>query len=63
MNNQNFHVPKISFNAQNELIINPAPRSSKDDFDFFQGKFKLRNKKLKSIFTNCDEWDEFESTQ
>ena len=63
MKNQNFKVPKISFNANNELIIKASPTSSKDDFDFFQGKFKLHNKKLKSIFNHCDEWDEFESTQ
>lgn len=63
MKNQNFQIPKISFNANNELIIKASPTSSKDDFDFFQGKFKLHNKKLKSIFNHCDEWDKFESTQ
>jgi hypothetical protein len=63
MKSQNFQVPKITFNANNELIIKASPTSSKYDFDFFQGKFKLRNKKLKSLFNNCDEWVEFESTQ
>lgn len=63
MKTHNFLVPKISFDADNELIIKASTTSSQDDFDFFQGKFKLRNKKRKFIFNQCDEWDEFESTQ
>ena len=63
MKNQYFKVPKVLFDANNELIIKASPNSSKNDFDFYQGKFKLLNKKLKSTFNNCDEWIEFESTQ
>lgn len=63
MNTQNFDIPKVSFDDNNELIIKASVTSSKDDFDFFQGKFKLRNKKLKVIFNNSNEWIEFESTQ
>ena len=63
MENQNFLIPKILFDANNELIISASSSSSKDDFDFFQGKFKLINKKRKAIFSNSNEWIEFESTQ
>lgn len=63
INELNSIVPKLQFDSNNELIITPSPTSSKNDFDFFQGKFKLKNKKLKSIFSNCKEWLEFDSTQ
>ncbi len=63
MENQNFSIPELHFDANGELLTEASPTSSKDDFDFFQGKFKLKNKKLKSVFTNCTEWVEFESTQ
>ena len=59
----NFDIPKVSFDANNEIIIKASSTSSKDDFDFFQGKFHLQNKKLKSLFTGSKEWIEFESTQ
>lgn len=56
-------IPTISIDSNGELIIVPSPASTKHDFDFFEGKWKLRNKKLKSRLTNCTEWIEFESTQ
>lgn len=62
-NHLNFTVPKLQFDNKDELIITPSSTSSKDDFDFFQGKFKLKNKKLKTIFNSCTEWIEFDSTQ
>lgn len=61
--NKNLEVPKVIFDANGELVITASSNSSKHDFDFFQGKWKLRNKKLKSRLSNCDEWTEFESTQ
>ncbi|MFZ1678073.1 MAG: hypothetical protein WAT91_12410 [Saprospiraceae bacterium] len=51
------------FDSNGELIIEPTPSSSKHDFDFFEGKWKLHNKKLKSRLSNCSEWIEFDSTQ
>lgn len=63
METQNFKIPKVRFDSNNEIVIKASSTSSKDDFDFFQGKFKIRNKKLKSILNNCTEWIEFESTQ
>ncbi len=56
-------LPAIHFDQQGELIITPAAGSSKHDFDFFEGKWQLRNRKLVSRLSNCTEWIEFESTQ
>lgn len=56
-------IPQLSFDQNGELVITASPNSSKHDFDFYQGKWKLHNKKLKSRLTNCTEWTEFESTQ
>ncbi len=44
-------------------MITPSTTSSKDDFDFFVGKWQLKNRKLKERLNNCDEWIEFPSTQ
>lgn len=56
-------IPTLNFDPNGELIIKPTSSSSKHDFDFFEGKWKLHNKKLKSRLSNCNEWIEFESTQ
>ncbi len=61
--NETLEVPAISFDTDGTLIIEPSPTSSKHDFDFFEGKWKLHNKKLTSRLSNCNEWIEFESTQ
>lgn len=61
--NENIEIPAICFDTNGELIIIPSPTSSKNDFDFFEGKWKLHNKKLTSRLTHCTEWIEFESTQ
>jgi hypothetical protein len=59
----NIQIPKIKFDTFGELIITASPTSSKHDFDFFEGKWKLHNRKLKSRLNICTEWIEFESTQ
>jgi hypothetical protein len=46
-----------------ELVVTPSPHSSKHDFDFFEGRWMIRNRKLASRLTNCDEWLEFEAYQ
>ena len=56
-------IPKINFAPNGDLQITPSATSSKHDFDFFEGKWQLKNKKLKSRLTNCTEWTEFESIQ
>jgi hypothetical protein len=60
---ENIDIPEINFDAQGELIITASPTSSKHDFDFFEGKWQLHNKKLKSRLNQCTEWIEFSSTQ
>ena len=56
-------IPPVQFSSTGELIIHPSSTSSKHDFDFFEGKWQLHNKKLKARLCNCTEWLEFESTQ
>ncbi len=62
-NKNDIEIPEIKFSKDGELIITASPGSSKHDFDFYEGKWKLRNKKLKTRLNNCTEWAEFESTQ
>lgn len=61
--NEALEIPKISFDSKGELVITATETSSKHDFDFFEGKWLLKNKKLKSRLNNCTDWIEFESTQ
>ena len=61
--NEAFEIPKISFDSKGELVITATETSSKHDFDFFEGKWQLKNKKLKSRLNNCTDWIEFDSTQ
>lgn len=61
--NEILNIPEINFGAEGELIIQPSATSSKHDFDFFEGKWLLKNKKLKTKLNNCTEWIEFDSTQ
>ncbi len=56
-------IPKLNFDVSGELIITASPTSSKNDFDFYDGKWNLRNRKLKIRLGNSNEWSEFESTQ
>ena len=46
-----------------ELNTTPSPTSSKNDFDFYVGKWNVRNRKLKTRLNNCTEWIEFEARQ
>jgi hypothetical protein len=63
MKNENIEIPKLNFDKNDELIIIASTNSSKNDFDFYEGKWDLKNKKLKSKLNNCNEWIEFHSTQ
>jgi len=62
-NNDHLEIPKVNFDTNGNLVIVPSATSSKHDFDFFAGKWKLHNKKLKSRLNHCADWIEFESTQ
>jgi hypothetical protein len=61
--NKNLIVPALNFNSKGELQIAPSPSSSKSDFDFFAGKWRLHNRVLKRKPDNTTEWTEFEATQ
>lgn len=54
-------IPVI--NNDGDFEISPSAASSQNDFDFFIGKWKIKNRKLKSRLNNCNEWEEFEATQ
>jgi hypothetical protein len=56
-------IPQVKFDDNGNLAIVASPTSSKHDFDFFEGKWNLHNRKLKTRLNNCAEWTEFESTQ
>jgi hypothetical protein len=46
-----------------KLTMTASESSSKHDFDFLIGGWKIRNRKLKEPLTGRDEWDEFDATQ
>jgi hypothetical protein len=50
-----------SFNPVRDLEIAPSPNSSQNDFDFWIGKWRIHNRKLKTRLNNCNEWIEFEA--
>jgi hypothetical protein len=52
----------LKFTATGELDITPSPTSSKDDFDYLVGTWKLNDKRLKTRLNNSTEWIEYEST-
>jgi hypothetical protein len=56
-NNQDFVI-----DDKGDLIVHPSSNSSPRDFDFYIGKWNIRNRKLKERLNNCDEWIEFDST-
>jgi hypothetical protein len=37
-----------------------SKQDGRDDFDFFIGRWKGRNRRLRERLKNCDEWEEFE---
>jgi hypothetical protein len=45
-----------------QLVITASQTSSKADFDFFDGEWNIRNKKLKCRLNNCTEWSEYNGT-
>lgn len=56
-------IHPFTINSTGELIVTPSSTSSQNDFDFFVGKWDLRNRKLKERLNGCTEWTEFHSTQ
>jgi len=52
-----------SISSDGRLVIAPSESSSKHDFDFLVGGWKIRNRKLKEPLTGRAEWEEFDATQ
>src|SRR5687767_7643672 len=46
-----------------KLAMTASENSSKHDFDFLVGGWKIKNRKLKKPLAGCEEWDEFHATQ
>ena len=55
-------IPKIKVDANGELILTSSASSSKKDFDFLIGKWKMYHRRLNKRLENCKDWTEFEST-
>jgi hypothetical protein len=53
----------LSFAADGKLTITASDTSSKSDFDYLVGKWRLRNRTLKEPLAGSDEWIEFDATQ
>lgn len=54
-------IPPLHFDSAGKLVIEASATSSKHDFDYLIGDWKLRNRKLKSRLTGSKEWVSFES--
>ncbi len=52
----------MQFTTTGDPDITPSKNSSSADFDFYTGKWKIHNRRLKSRLNNCTEWIEFEAT-
>ena len=56
-------IKALTFDPSGELEITAAARSTQKDFDFFIGKWRIKNRKLRSRLSGCEDWIEFEATQ
>jgi hypothetical protein len=57
----NTTMSSFQVSASNELTVTASSESSQNDFDFLQGKWNVKNRKLKERLNNSNQWDEFES--
>jgi len=49
-------IPTLTFDNSGELVITASSSSSSNDFDYLEGNWKLKNKRLKSRLSGCTEW-------
>lgn len=56
-------MQNCKINTNGTLEISPSVKSSKHDFDFYEGKWNIKNKRLNERLSNCTEWTEFEAYQ
>lgn len=55
-------MQNFTIHENGELEVIASPTSSYTDFDFYIGKWNIRNRKLKERLNSCNEWIEFNST-
>lgn len=56
-------MQNCKINDRGQLIFTASLESSKSDFDFYEGSWNIRNRRLKERLCNCDEWIEFDAFQ
>lgn len=56
-------MQNCEINKDGSLKILPSKNSSKNDFDFYEGSWLIKNRKLKNRLCNSDEWIEFDAQQ
>jgi hypothetical protein len=49
--------------AQKIIPIMASSESSAKDFEFYEGMWTIRNKRLKTLFSNANDWYEFDATE
>lgn len=54
-------IPPIKSDNSGVLLVRASPTSSKHDFDFLVGNWKLKNRKLSSRLTDSKDWVAYES--
>jgi hypothetical protein len=60
--NKKDRMKNVILNERGEIRVTASATSSKNDFDFLQGKFKVHHKILKSRLSNSNEWFEFDGS-
>ena len=53
----------FSLSSDGNLGITASETSSKNDFDYLEGNWNIRNRTLKEQLAGSDEWNEFDATQ
>ncbi|MEO6617777.1 MAG: hypothetical protein ABIN80_03945 [Dyadobacter sp.] len=51
----------VQVNQDGTIILTPSASSSRTDFNFLMGKWKVENRKLRSRLSGSKEWDKFDS--
>lgn len=54
-------MSSFQISVSNELTVTSSTKSSQNDFDFLEGKWSVKNRKLRDRLSNSTQWDEFES--
>ena len=52
----------VALDERGKVKVSASATSSKHDFDFLQGSFKVHHNKLKSRLSNSNEWFEFDGS-